>query len=479
MIRNFLWDMAGKFGAQAISLLLSFALTRMLSPGEFGIAGIAMVIIFVSSVFLDMGFARALVQAKEVRQAGYSSVFFLNLLLGIFLMAVCFFAATPLASFYNQPQLEPVLRVLSLLFLINSFALVPGAVLSREMKFKWIAIAGLISAVVSGSISIVMAAKGYGVWSLVTQYLISAVLMAILTFYFARWSPAFIISKKALQPLWAYGSRMFSSTILSSIVTRLDVFIIGKLFNVTTLGYYTRSQSIDSAVRQFSSGSLISVFFPSAARLQDKREQLTILYKRFLHLVSFLSIGVSGLLYLITPDLFRILFTAKWDTAAIYFQIMCIAAFAWPISALMVTLISGTGNSKAYLRLELLRIAIQLPVYIFGFIAGITTFLWIFVGVRVISLCLNALFVSREIQIRTGEQLLIILYYLIHGIIAGLLTSLISHYFLTGSRVINMGLTIFLFCFFFIITQFLAKTEAFREIVSLSRRLKIKQQASL
>jgi len=476
MVRNFLWDMAGKFGAQAVSLLLSFVLTRMLSPGEFGIAGIAMVIIFVSSIFLDMGFARALIQRKEVRQAEYSSVFFLNLLLGIFLMTVCFFAATPLASFYNQPQLEPVLRVLSLLFLINSFALVPGAVLSREMKFKWIAIAGLISAVVSGSISIVMAAKGYGVWSLVTQYLLSAVLMAILTFYFAKWSPAFMISKKALQPLWAYGSRMFSSTILSSIVTRLDVFIIGKLFNATTLGYYTRAQSIDSAVRLFSTGSLTSVFFPVASKLQDEKEKLNVLYKRFLHLVSFLSIGISGLLYLITPDLFRILFTAKWDTAAVYFQIMCIAGFAWPISALMVTLISGTGNSRAYFKLELIRITIQLPVYIFGLTYGITTFLWIFAVVRFISLLLNAFFVSREISVKTEEQVFIVFLYLLEASVAVLLTELVFHYFNINSRSFHMLLLMLMYCGIYMAIQFVAKTNAFKELVLVYRRAIIKRQ---
>lgn len=470
MVRNLFWDMAGKFGAQAVSLVLSFVLTRMLSPGEFGTAGIAMVIIFVSSVFLDMGFARALIQGKDVKQAEYSSVFFLNLFLGVFLMAVCFFAATPLASFYNQPQLEPVLRVLSLLFLINSFSLVPGAILTRRMKFKWIAIAGLISAVVSGSISIVMAAKGYGVWSLVTQYLLSAFLTGILTIYFAKWSPGLIISKKALQPLWAYGSRMFSSSILSSIVTRLDVFIIGKLLNTATLGYYIRAQSIDGAVRQFSSGSLISVFFPAVARLQDQREKLTVLYKRFLHLVSFLSIGVSGLLCLIAPDLFRILFTAKWDTAAVYFQIMCIAAFAWPISALMVTLISGTGNSKAYLRLEFIRIAIQLPVYIFGIMAGITTFLWIFVGVRVISLCLNALFVSREIQISASKQLMIIFFYLLLGSI----TTIVSYYFagflLDLAIFGRMIFSILVYIALYFALQFIFNTKIKNEIILLRSR---------
>lgn len=407
--------MVGKFGAQTISLLLSFVLTRLLSPEEFGVAGIAMVMIFVSSIFLDMGFAKALIQAKTTSRPEYASVFSLNLILGIFFTCLCFFLATPIAFFYNLPELEPVMRVLSFLFLVNAVSLVPVAILTREMKFKKLALAGLISAVISGTISIIMALKGYGVWSLVTQYMVSTTLAAILTFCFTKWKPVLLLSKKTLQPLWHYGSRMFYSSIFNIIVTRLDVFIIGRLFNANLLGHYTRSQSIDSAIRQFSTGSLISVFFPAVARLQDEKKKLAELYIRFLHIVAFFSAGISGLLYLISPDVFRIIFTAKWDTAAIYFQIMCVAGFAWPVSALMVTLISGTGNSKAYFRLELIKVAIQLPVYLFGFLAGITTFLWIFAGIRVISLCLNAYFASREVTVYTSRQLGITFVYLLFG----------------------------------------------------------------
>jgi O-antigen/teichoic acid export membrane protein len=466
--------MTGKFGVQAVSLLLSFVLTRLLSPEEFGIAGIAMVIVFVAFIFLDMGFARALVQKKEVGQPEYSSVFFLNLLLGILLMVVCFFTAGPLAIFYEQKKLEPVLKTLSVLFLINSLSLVPGAILLREMKFKWIAVAGMIGAVAAGVISILMAVRGYGVWSLVAQYLISASLTAILSFCFVKWRPAWIMSKKALHPLWVYGSRMFSSSILSSIVTRLDVFIIAKLFNASTLGYYTRAQSIDSAVKSLSTGSLTSIFFPAAAKLQDDRNRLVQFYRRYLHFVSFLSVGLAGLLYLITPDLFRILFTAKWDMAADYFQIMCIAGAVWPMSALMVSLIAASGNSKTFFRLELIRTVIQLPAYFFGIMAGVTTFLWVFVAVRIISVMLNAFFVSKEIAIQTGEQLLIIFNYIVQGAIAMLVTGFFFDYFSIQSMPLRMAGIFSLYLFIYITAQLITKTTAVKEMIFIWRRFVFK-----
>ncbi len=474
MVKHLLWDMTGKFGAQALSLLLSFVLTRLLDPVEFGIAGIAMVIIFVSSVFLDMGFTRALIQQKETGQQAYSSVFFLNLLLGSLLMLGCFFLAQPIAVFYDQPALKPVLQVLSSLFLINALTIVPTAILTRQMKFKQMAIAGLISASLAGTTSIILAIKGYGVWSLVWQYLLSSGLMALLVFYFAKWRPAMLIDKATLRPLWVYGSRMFSSTLLSTIITRLDVFIIGKLFTAATLGFYTRAQSIDSAVRGFSAGSLSAVFFPAVARLQEDRAELLPLYKRYLHFGSFIAVGAAGLLYVITPDLFRVLFTEKWDGAAVYFQLMCIAGFAWPISAIMVNVIAGVGNSKAYFKLEMIRVAIQLPLYIFGLAIGISFFLWTMVAVRIISLSLNAYFVSSELKIKTGEQLAIVCGYLLQGLIAVLATMAVFYYLPVSNIMVRLFLTLLLYGFLYLLLQYMIKTNAFKELLLFYRRVVVR-----
>ncbi len=459
--------MTGRFGAQLVSLLLSFVLTRLLTPEDFGVAGIAMVLIFFSSLFIDIGFSRALVQKKETGQAEYSSVFFLNLLLGILFTVICFFTAKPLAGFYDLPRLDPVLKVLSLLFFINSLSLVPGSILVKQMKFKHIAITGLISAWASGIAGIVLALKGFGVWSLVVQYLIAAVLALILNFIFAGWRPILVWSRTALQPLWKYGSRMFSATILGSTVSRLDIFIIAKLFPAATLGFYTRAQSIDSTVKSFSAGSITAVFFPAAARLQDDRRTLSAFFRKYLHVVSFLSAGLSGFLYLVTPDLFRVLFTERWDMAAGYFQIMCIAGVAWPMSALMVSLISATGNSKIYLRLELLRIMIQLPVFIFGLAAGIATFLWLFVAARLLSMVLNSFFVSKEIPIKTREQLSLIFLYLFQAAIAALLTAGIMEFAGDGSRMFRIGLITISYFLFYLLAQALTKTFALKQLVIL------------
>jgi O-antigen/teichoic acid export membrane protein len=216
------------------------------------------------------------------------------------------------------------------------------------------------------------------------------------------------------------------------------------------------------------------VFFPAAAKMQDARDQLFHFYKRYLHFISFLSTGASGLLYLITPDLFRLLFTAKWDIAASYFQVMCVAGFVWPMSALMVTLISGVGNSKAFFKLSVIRIIIQLPVYIIGLSVGIIYFLWIMVAFRIISLSLNAIFVSRELKIKISEQLLIILLYFLQGIIAVMIAGLFVKYVNIDNSTVHILMITLVYCGVYITTQYFIKTNAFKEMVFLYRRLAAK-----
>jgi teichuronic acid exporter len=472
MVKHFLWDMTGKFGAQLVSLLLSFVLTRLLEPAEFGITGIAMVIVFVSSIFLDLGFARALVQYNGTGKREYSSVFFLQLLLGAILLTICYFAAAPLAIFYKEPQLEPVLQTLSLLFLFNSLALVPGAILQREMKFRQIAVSGLTGALVAGMISIAMALSGYGVWSLVAQYILAAAITTALSFYFARWRPALLVSKASLQPLWNYGSKLFFSGLLSTIVSRLDVFIIGKLFSTSILGHYTRAQSIDSTVRAFSAGSLSSVFFPAAARLQEDRPTLALMYKKYLHFAAFAAVGIGGLLYLITPDLFAIMFTLKWFTASGFFQIMCIAGIFWPLNMLMINVIAATGNAKAILQLEVIRTLILVPVYLYAFIVtgDITIFLWLLVGLRIVSLCLNALYVTKEIPVTMKEQFVVVFMYVLQGGIALLTSKFFFHYLQIEERWLRVLVYTILFGGVYMLLQYLIKTSALKEMNSVYKR---------
>lgn len=428
MFKNILWDLVGKFGAQVVSFGISIVLTRLLSPQEYGILGMAMVVITFAHIFLDFGFNRAIVQRKEIDETQLSTVFYLNVLLALFLTLVCFFVATPLAHFYKQPLIQPVFRVLSIGFLLNGLSLVPSSLLYKNLNFKANSLINIAASIVSGVVGILLAFSGYGVWSLVVQSLISTLTGLICMFAITRWWPSFKFSLSSIRPLWHYGSRLFASGLLDTLYSRLDTFIIGKIFSPSTLGFYARAQSMDYLVKQFSANIIVSSLFPYIAKHQNDRAYLKELYLKYLHIILFLSVGLSSVLFLISKNLFIILFTSKWIFAAELFQLMALLGFGWPISSLMCSIISGVGNSAAYLRLEVYKRILFLPVYFFGFFLGIKGFIICMISVGFLCTILNAFFAGKEIALSTFKQLAIIGKYLAVGGISCIFSVLLHLY---------------------------------------------------
>lgn len=428
MFKNILWDIIGKFGSQIISFIISIILTRLLQPEEYGIMGMAMVVIGFAHVFLDLGFNRAIIQKKDTSAIQLASVFYLNTFVAFILTIACYFIASPLSIFYNQPLIKPVFRVLSISFLLNGLNLVPSSILYKKFQYKLNSILVLIASLLSGIVGVLMAYNGFGVWSLVAQSLISSFLIMVLNFIYAKWTPLFSFSMVSIAPLWKYGSRMFASGVLDTLYNRLDIFIIGKIFTPATLGYYARAQSMDNLVRQFSATSIIGALFPYIARHQDDKVFLKELYFKYLHTIAFVSVALSGLLFLIAPHLFTILFTSRWEYSAELFQLLAIAGFIWPVSALMCNIIAGVGNSVVFLRLEVYKKLLALPVYIFGFLLGLKGFIICMVIVGLVCLYLNAFFVAKEIETNIFKQLRLLTGYIFLGILSCFVAWLLLHY---------------------------------------------------
>lgn len=191
MFKNILWDIIGKFGSQIISFIISIILTRLLQPEEYGIMGMAMVVIGFAHVFLDLGFNRAIIQKKDTSAIQLASVFYLNTFVAFILTIACYFIASPLSIFYNQPLIKPVFRVLSISFLLNGLNLVPSSILYKKFQYKLNSILVLIASLLSGIVGVLMAYNGFGVWSLVAQSLISSFLIMVLNFIYAKWTPLF------------------------------------------------------------------------------------------------------------------------------------------------------------------------------------------------------------------------------------------------------------------------------------------------
>ncbi|NPA68760.1 MAG: lipopolysaccharide biosynthesis protein, partial [Chlorobi bacterium] len=391
-IKAFVWDFSGKIANQFVSFIVSIFLARLLSPEDFGMLAMINVIIMLSSGFINMGLGEALIQKKNINDKHYGSVFFFNIVVGITLSGLLFVFAPLIGKFYNNSDLIPITRTMSLLFIFNSFGNVIRVKLRKDLNYNIPTKAGLISSFISGIIGIAMAFTGFGVWSLVVQSLLNPVIANLYLFTTVKWKPVLQFKWHALKDLWSFGFRMFLSGIINTIFVNLDSIIIGKLFSAGTLGFYYRARSLNNYIIKYSSASLMSVLLPALSKVQDDLKRFKSIVRKSYHLIALIAFFLTGFFFVTGSDFIILLFGEKWLPTVSYFQIIIITGFAYPLSSLLVTILSASGNSKAFLKLEIIKkifFGISLTL---GFIWGVTGFLICNAFVIFINFYLNIIF---------------------------------------------------------------------------------------
>lgn len=424
--KAFIWDFFGKITTHGMSFIVSIFLTRLLEPSDFGLIAMAMVVIGIASIFTDIGLGGALIQRKNVNSIHFSSVFYFNIFIGLILTIITYFFSSEISKFYNNSQITFLIKILSILFILNSFSSIQEVILRKELKFDILTKINLISAFISGIIGIILAFLGAGLWSLVTQILTQRILYTIFIWSANNWRPKLEFSWKALRQLWGYGFRMFLSGLLDKIYSQIDTIIIGKQFQPAILGYFNRAKSLNKMIITYSSSSLVSVLFPILSKVQnDLPRFINIVIKSF-GIINFITFMLIGGMYVISHEIILLLYGEKWLQSVYYFKLLILSGFAYPISALLVNVLSSRGNSKAFLRLEIYKKLIGTISLIVLCYYGIKMFLYALIIQEFINgYILNIFYVAKEISISPFKFYKMIFTQIVIAIISVILTLLI------------------------------------------------------
>ena len=175
-------------------------------------------------------------------------------------------------------------------------SLISYAQLNREMKFKLIAFVDLISALISGIIGIYLALHNYGVWSIVIQQLVNSIILFFSFFFIKKWIPTLYFKFSSISSLFKFGKFIFLSNLLETVYSRFDILIIAKIFNVNTLGLYTRAQGLELTIRNLSSSSLLNVLFPAFSKIKENLVLLRESYYKYFEIICLLFFFIAGIL---------------------------------------------------------------------------------------------------------------------------------------------------------------------------------------
>lgn len=345
-------DVAGRQGIQFVVMLI---LARLLSPAEFGILGMLSLFIALGGSIVDSGFGSALIQRKEITEADKSSVFFFNAAMGA-LMALTISSAAPwIASFYREPILLPLTRLMALNLFIGSLGVVQVALMTRNLDFKTPFKAGLVAMIVSGALAVWMAWKGYGVWSLAAQSVVFTTVSTGLIWVFCFWKPRLQFSIGSLRSLFGFGSGMLASGLLNTFFDRIQLAVIGKAFSAAALGFYTRAFSTQQFPVSLLSAVINRVTFPVFSQLSHNPDSLRPAVRRAQVSMMVPTLPMMFGLAVVARPLVLVLFGAKWLPCVPYLMVLSIAGVLYPLHVMNLDVVKAAGRSDLFLRLEIVK----------------------------------------------------------------------------------------------------------------------------
>ncbi|MBJ7265757.1 lipopolysaccharide biosynthesis protein [Idiomarina abyssalis] len=359
-----LWNFLELFLSKSATTFFTIFLATLLAPEDFGLIAIIAVVFELSGVLVNAGFTQALIRSKAVRDIELSTAFWGNLGIAVAIYLLVFLLSGQIAEFFGESILEPMVQVLGIGILINSFRIVQTAILSRRMNFRPQMIAVTTGTITSGLIAIAMAYNGFGVWSLVAQMLISQAVITGILWLSTRWVPSLSFEISAFRSLFDFGKFLVIANVLNVAFKNSYAVVIGKLFSPELTGLYYFATKISNIASQQLTGALQKSSFPALSTLQDDNIQLRHKYRQIIQLIMFVIAPIMLIFIGLAEQVFELLFDERWKDAVIYTQLLCLVGLLYPIHALNINVLMVKGRSDLNLKLSLLKKAIQISILV-------------------------------------------------------------------------------------------------------------------
>jgi teichuronic acid exporter len=454
------WSFAERFGQQGIQFITSILLARLLLPEDFGLIAMVYIIIAMGNSFIDSGFQKALIQKKELTSLDKSSVFYFNVFIAIIVSSIIFISAPLIGTFYNRGELIQIVRILSLVFLFSSFGLVQDALLARTLQFKQIFTINTLSSILAGTISIIMALNGLGVWSLVVLNIGSTLLRTIFLWLFSVWRPSRLFSLISLKAMFAFGSSLFFVSITNAIFTNLYQVLIGKFYSADSLGYYSRARNLSMYPVTLVTSVVSQVSFPVFSKLQNDENKLGEYVHKSLILLTIVTFPLMIGLIVISRPLILLLLTEKWLHSVQYFQLLCLVGMFYPIQVVNLNALNALGHSKKYLKIDFINKIIILLTVAFTFRLGIYALIFGQIINTFIAYYLSTYYVGKYIQYSFKRQILAMYPSLLASMTMGIIIYLMEYLIILNGILLMMvqvisGILIYItLCYLFRIPAF-------------------------
>ena len=404
-IKGYAWNLMDNILNRGISFIVGIVLARLLSPSEYGLIGIILIFIAVFNSIVESGLGTALVRKNDCKDEDYNTVFYSNLCLSVFLFIVFYFCTPLIATFFKEPQLDVLGKVMGVILLINAFSIIQNTILLKKLDFKGKMFISMGSSLTSGIVGITMAYNGYGVWSLVGQQISRQVTYTTLLWIHNRWVPKFMFSWKSFKELFGFGSNLLIAGIIDTIWNQMYQIIIGRCYTPRSLGLYTKANEFGSIFSSNLTSVVQSVSFPALSKLQDDLVKLKDGYKKVITCSMLLSFPLMMGMAAVAEPMIRVLLGEAWLPCVPFLQIVCFQQLLYPLHAINLSLLQVRGRSELFLKIQIIKKFFSAIPLILGVFVGIYYMLFGSVIVGFIAYYINAYYSKPLLDYSIKEQI--------------------------------------------------------------------------
>jgi O-antigen/teichoic acid export membrane protein len=371
VLQGLAWKGASQVFLQGSRLVVALTLARLLSPRDFGLAGMVLVVTSLALVFSDVALGAALVQRRELSERDRSTAFWTCVAAGALFTVAGIAVSGPVARFYGQPAVRPLLAALSLSFVVGALGAAQEALLVRELRFRTLELRAMGGTAAGAVVGITVAALGYGAWAIVGQQLAISAVSTALLWLASPWRPRAIFSLASLRDLGRFSGNVFGQRVLFYLHRNADNLLVGRFLGPAALGAYALAYNVMLVPFSRLAGPLQEVLFPAFSQLQDEPARIAALWLRATRLVGALSIPALAGLVVVAPDFVHLVLGARWAQVAPLVQVLAWVGLLQSLQTLNSNILQALDRTGTLLRYSIVFFAAHFTAFVIGLQWGV------------------------------------------------------------------------------------------------------------
>lgn len=402
---EYIWALIGRFIPLFIYLVTTMILARYLSPNDFGMVGVLSIFFIIANTIMDAGLGGSLVKEVKLSKIDCSTIFVFNLTVSLILYLLLFTISSSIEQYFNVEGLANVVKILCLIFIVNSWGLVPRSLLIRSLNFKKLTTINIISVIIASLASIAFAIMHFGVFALVIYQLAESLVKVILSIRASKFSISFSFSWISLKRLIPFGVFTTITTTIDTIYENLLTFLFGKYLNMQQAGYLSQAKRLEEVPSQSIAMTISNVAFPVLTHLRNNRLEFANECNNTFKTVLLLTIPLLFTMSIYSEIIIMLIYGPQWQPAAYYLKLLIFAAIFHLAETLNRSFIKSTTHVSSLLNYTIIKRALGISIIIICLMIEAKFILIGYIISTLIGFILNAYLLSCISEVKVWDQI--------------------------------------------------------------------------